>query len=382
MLANQPDEKGYFGQFGGCYAPEVLMQYMLDVGKAYSHYKLDANFQSEFTTLLNNEAGRETPLLLAENLSRHAGGAQIFLKREDLTRTGSHHINAALGQALLAKKMGKTLLITETSTGLHGLAVAQAAAILGMDCHVLMGATDASRQVGTVEKMRALGAEVSLIETGAGSLLAANEATTRAWLGAINNGFYVVNSVIGPNPYPTMVRDFQSIIGQEVKQQILSANGRLPDHLVASVGGGANAMGLFTPFLETDIPMTGVRALKDPGRLGVFQGVKTLMQQDENGQLLNINSLAVGLQSCLTGPEPSFLHSEGRLAYATVSDEEVIQAYELSTQLESITPALESCYAIAYGLKLAANLSPKNSIVINLSGRGEKDADQISAINK
>lgn len=382
MLANQPDEKGYFGQFGGCYAPEVLMQYMLDVGKAYSHYKLDANFQSEFTALLNNEAGRETPLLLAENLSRHAGGAQIFLKREDLTRTGSHHINAALGQALLAKKMGKTLLITETSTGLHGLAVAQAAATLGMDCHVLMGATDASRQVGTVEKMRALGAEVSLIETGAGSLLAANEATTRAWLSAINNGFYVVNSVIGPHPYPTMVRDFQSVIGQEVKQQILSATGQLPDHLVASLGGGANAIGLFTPFLETDIPMTGVRALKDPGRLGVFQGVKTLMQQDENGQLLNINSLAVGLQSCLTGPEPSFLHYIGKLAYTTVSDEEVLQAYELSTQLESITPALESCYAIAYGLKLAANLSPQKSIVINLSGRGEKDADQISAITK
>lgn len=382
MLANQPDEKGYFGQFGGCYAPEVLMQYMLDMGEAYSHYKQDADFQTEFTALLNNKGGRETPLFLAENLSLHAGGAQIFLKREDLTRTGSHHINAALGQALLAKKMGKTLLITETSTGLHGLAVAQAAVTLGMDCHVLIGATDASRQAGTLEKIRALGAEVSIIKTGAGSLLAANEATTRAWLGAINNGFYVVNSVIGPHPYPTMVRDFQSIIGQEVKQQILSASGQLPDHLVASLGGGANAIGLFSPFLETDTPMTGVRALKDPGRLGVFQGVKTLMQQDENGQLLNINSLAVGLQSCLTGPEPSFLHSAGRLAYATVSDEEVLQAYELSTQLESITPALESCYAIAYGLKLAANLNPQNTIVINLSGRGEKDADQISAATK
>jgi tryptophan synthase beta chain len=386
MFADLPDERGYFGEFGGRFAPEVLMQYLIDLDVAYSRYKGHDGFQNELKQLLEAHAKRETPLYLAENLSRHAGGASIYLKREDLTSTGSHHINAALGQALLAREMGKTLLITETSTGLQGIAVAKVATIMDMGCQVFIGAADANRQQGCVDQMRALGARVAIVETGSGSLLDANQQTTGAWLGAIQNGFYVVNSVVGPHPYPMMVRNFQSIIGHEVKQQMLSATGRFPDHLVASIGGGSNAMGLFYPFLDTTVAMTGVEAAGDGsspaarfqhGRPGIFQGVKTIMRQDDNGQLLNVDSLAVGLQTCLVGPEPSFLHASGRVSCEAVSDEQALAAYQLSRELESITPALESAHAIAWGLELAASLNSDNNIVINLSGQGEKDAGQI-----
>jgi tryptophan synthase beta chain len=383
MYAELPDEKGYFGEFGGCFAPEILMQYMLDLDRAYASCKNDADFQKELKQLLQTHAGRETPLYLAEKLGRHAKGARIYLKREDLSTTGSHHINSALGQALLARTLGKSLLISETSTGLHGMAVARAAAIMDMHCHVFIGASDCSRQLHCVEQMRTLGAEVTIVELGSASLLEANEEATRAWLGAIQNCFYVVNSVIGPHPYPVMIRDFQTIIGEEVKQQMLLATGRDPDHLVACVGGGSNAMGLFYPFLDSTVAMTGVEAAGSYGtgiqdrRPGVFQGLKTIMRQDSNGQLLNVKSLAVGLQSCMLGPEHSFLQATGRVAYENITDDDALHAYKLTRELENITPALESAHAIAWGLGLAASQDPDKNIVINLSGRGEKDTSQL-----
>lgn len=362
------------------------MQYMLDLDRAYSFYKNNTAFQQEFKQLLETHAGRETPLFLAENLGDHNSGARIFLKREDLTTTGSHHINSALGQALLARKMGKSLLIAETSTGLHGIAVAKAAAVMDMNCQVFIGVADCSRQPNCVGQIRALGAEVSIVEPGHSSLLEANAEANRAWLGALKNCFYVANSVVGPHPYPVMARDFQSLIGLEVKQQLLSATGRYPDHLVACLGGGSNAMGLFYPFLDTTIAMTCVEAAGSngrhaarfrDGRSGIYQGVKTIMLQDSVGHLLNGHSLAVGLQSTLVGPEPSFLQVAGRLSYETISDREALHAYQLTRGLESITPALERAHAIAWGLKLAATLNPDNNIVINLSGQGKKDASQI-----
>ena len=383
--ADLPDESGYFGEFGGRFAPEILMQTMLDLDELYSSCKQNTAFQKELKDLLQTHAGRQTPLFLAQHLGRHAGGAGIYLKREDLTSTGSHHINSALGQALLAREMGKTMLVTDTSTGLHGLAVARAAALMNMDCQVFIGANDCERQLNCVEQIQALGAKVSIVESGSRSLLEANEETTRAWLGAVQDCFYVVNSVVGPHPYPVMVRDFQSIIGHEVRQQMLSETGRLPDHLVASVGGGSNAMGLFYPFLDTDVAMTGVEAAGDSsrpaaslsmGRPGVFQGVKTMIRQDSNGQIMNAHSLAVGLQTSVLGPEPSFLQATGRLSSQSVTDGEALEAYQLTRELESISPALESAHAIAWGLKLAAKLSPDKNIVINLSGKGEKDAGQ------
>ena len=385
--ADLPDDSGYFGEFGGRFAPEILMQTMLDLDRLYSSCKQNTAFQNELKHLLKAHAGRQTPLFLAQDLGRHAGGAGIYLKREDLTNTGSHHINSALGQALLARKMGKTMLVTDTSTGLHGLAVARAAALMTMECQVFIGANDCERQLNCVEQIQAIGANVSIVESGCGSLLEANEETTRVWLGAVQDCFYVVNSVVGPHPYPVMVRDFQSIIGHEVRQQMFSETGRLPDHLVACVGGGSNAMGLFYPFLDTGVAMTGVGAAGDSnrpatslqlGRPGVFQGLKTMIRQDSNGQIVNVHSLAVGLQTSVLGPEPSFLQATGRLFLQSVTDGEALEAYQLTRELESISPALESAHAIAWGLKLAASLSPDKNIVINLSGKGEKDAGQTS----
>ncbi|MFT5131940.1 MAG: tryptophan synthase beta chain [Gammaproteobacteria bacterium] len=387
MQTEIPDRPGYFGEFGGCFAPEILMQYMLELERVYSSCRLDAAFQSEFNDLLHKHAGRQTPLYLAEHLSRHAGGASIYLKREDLTATGSHHINAALGQTLLAKKMGKTILVTDTATGLHGLAVARAAALMELECHVFIGTRDRDRQVDCVEKIEALGAKVTTIESGRGSRLEANEETTRFWLGSLQDCFYVVNSVIGPHPYPLMVRDFQSVIGDEVKEQIVSVTGNTPDHLVACVGAGSNAIGLFYAFLDTDVPMTGVQAAGDStgldanvklDRMGVFQGVRTSIRQDKNGQILNNESLAVGLQTCMRGPELCFLQSTGRLAIASATDSEALAAYHLIYELESISVALESAHAIAWGLALAASLDADKNIVINLSGKGEKDASQVA----
>ena len=385
--AELPDDSGYFGEFGGRFAPEILMQTMLDLDRLYSRCKQNTTFQNELKHLLETHAGRQTPLYLARGLGRHAGGASVYLKREDLTSTGSHHINSALGQALLAREMGKTMLVTDTSTGLHGLAVARAASLMNMSCQVFIGADDCQRQLNCVEPIQALGAKVSIVESGDRSLLEANVETTRAWLGAVQDCFYVSNSVIGPHPYPVMVRDFQSIIGQEVRQQMLSETGRLPDHLVACVGGGSNAMGLFYPFLDTGVAMTGVEAAGDSSRLsanlpisrpGVFQGLKTMIRQDANGQILAVDSLAVGLQASVLGPEPSFLQATGRLSSQSVTDGEALEAYQLTRELESISPALESAHAIAWALKLAARLSPDKNIVIDLSGKGEKDAGQTS----
>jgi len=386
MHTELPDQSGYFGEYGGCFAPEILMQYMLELRHFYSSCRLDSAFQSEFRALMQKHGGRQTPLYLAEHLSHHAGGASIFLKREDLTSTGSHHINAALGQALLAKKMGKTKLATDTSTGLHGLAVARAATLMKLECHVFIGARDRERQAGCVENIEALGAKVTTIESGSASRLEANEETTRFWLRSLQDCFYVVNSVIGPHPYPLMVRDFQSVIGDEVKRQILYATGSPPDHLVACVGAGANAIGLFYAFLDSEIAMTVIEAEGDGtspnasvklDRSGVFQGVRTSIRQDKNGQILSNESLAVGLQTCMRGPELCFLQSTGRLAISSATDREALAAYHLTYERESISAALESAHAIAWGLKLAASLNADKNIVINLSGKGEKDLGQV-----
>jgi tryptophan synthase beta chain len=386
MFADLPDHNGYFGEFGGRFAPEILMQAMLDLDRAWSHYRDDPDFRNQLRTLLSQHAGRETPLHFAEALTAHAGGARLFLKREDLTSSGSHHINAALGLALLAKKLGLSLLVTETATGLHGIAVAQAAKLLEMECRVFIGAGDARRQLGAVEEIKALGAEVSVVEPEDARLLEANEEANRAALGVMQEGFYVPNSAVGPHPFPAMVRDFQSVIGNEVKQQVLAATGGYPDHLVACMGGGSNALGLFHPFLDTQVAMTCVEAGGDdnsqPSRFtenrpGIYQGTRTLMRQDENGQLLANDSLAIGLQASLLGPELSNLVKEGRVNCAGVSDQDAVAAYQLTRKLESITPALESAHAIACGLELAASLEHDKVVVINLSGKGVKDASQV-----
>lgn len=379
----------YFGEYGGCFAPEILMQYMLELEDFYAKVRSDPVFQEELRHILSQHGSRQTPLTLAEHLSRHANGANIYFKREDLTSTGSHHINAAFGQALLAKKMGKFTLATDTATGLHGLAVARAASLLEMECHIFIGARDKARQIGCVEQMQKLGANIQIIESGDGSRLEANEECTRFWLGQLQNCFFVVNSAIGPHPYPLMVRDFQSVIGDEVKQQIVSLTGRLPDHLVACVGGGANAMGLFYPFLDSDLAMTIVEAGGDStepdngqalSRPGVFQGVKTKIRQDENGQIMNLDSLAVGLQSYMLGPELCYLLDSERLHLTSVTDQEALEAYHLTDKLESVTVALESAHAIASALKLATRLDQEKNIVVNLSGNGDKDSAQVAKV--
>lgn len=386
MVTDLPDKAGYFGEFGGRFAPEILMQYLLDLEQHYFACRQNNAFQNQLNDLLHKHCARETPLTLATYLSQHAGGATIYLKREDLTATGSHHINAALGQALLAREMGKTVLVTDTATGLQGLALAHAAKLLDMECQVFIGGNDCARQLNCVEQMQAMGAKVSIIDSGKASLLEANEESTRFWLGAMQESFYVFNSVIGPHPYPLMVRDFQSNIGKEVKQQIISATGRPPDHLVACLGSGGNAIGLFHAFLDTDVAMTAIEATgKDnnvccPRRRGIYQGVKTLLRQNDNGQLLTNSSLAVGLQACLLGPELSYLQSSSRLAVAGVNDQQALAASQLSTELESMSIALESAHAIAWGLQLAGQLDSDKNIVINLSGKGEKDTGQIDEI--
>ncbi len=386
MLTELPDKAGYFGEFGGRFAPEILMQCLLDLEQHYCACRDDAVFQNQLSELLQRHCARETPLTLAPALSQHAGGAPIYLKREDLTATGSHHINAALGQALLARQMGKTVLVTDSSTGLQGLAVAHAATLLDMECQVFIGANDSARQVNCVEQIEAMGAKVTIVEAGKASLLEAGEESTRFWLGAMQDCFYVFNSVIGPHPYPLMVRDFQTVIGREVKQQIITATGRLPDHLLACLGSGSNAIGLFHAFVDTDVAITAVEASGADGnasclrRRGIYQGARTLLRQDGNGQLLTNASLAVGLQACLLGPELAYLHSNGRLSIEGVDDQQALAAHQLCADLESISVSLESAHAIARGLQLAGQLDSDKNIVINLSGRGEKDTVQINRI--
>ena len=383
--------EGRFGDFGGQYIPETLMNTLHELEEVYAHYKTDPAFQAELTDLLNNYAGRPSLLYYAENLTREIGGAKIYLKREDLNHTGSHKINNVLGQALLAKKMGKTRIIAETGAGQHGVAAATAAALLSLECEVFMGKEDTERQALNVYRMRLLGAAVHEVTSGTMTLKDAVNETMREWSKRVSDTHYVLGSVMGPHPFPTMVRDFQSIIGREIKAQILEAEGRLPDAVVACVGGGSNAIGAFYDFIgDKSVRLIGCEAAGrgietdkhaatiSKGTTGVFHGMKSIFCQDEFGQIAPVYSISAGLDYPGIGPEHAHLHTSGRAEYVPVTDDEAVAAFELLSQREGIIPAIESAHAVSYAAKLAAEMGKDKCIVICLSGRGDKDVAAIA----
>ena len=384
-------KKGRFGDFGGQYIPEALMNTLCEFEDAYESYKDDAVFKAELTDLLNNYAGRPSLLYFAENLTREAGGARIYLKREDLNHTGSHKINNVLGQALLAMRMGKTRIIAETGAGQHGVAVATAAALLGLECEVFMGRKDTERQALNVYRMRLLGATVHPVTSGTMTLKDAVNETMREWSKRVADTHYVLGSVMGPHPFPTIVRDFQSVIGKEIKTQMLAIEGRLPDAVVACVGGGSNAIGTFYDFIDdTSVRLIGCEAAGcgvdtpkhaatiSQGTKGVFHGMKSLFCQDEFGQVASVYSISAGLDYPGIGPEHAYLHSIGRAEYVPVTDDEAVAAFEFLSQKEGIIPAIESAHAVSYATKLAAEMSEEESMVVCLSGRGDKDVAAIA----
>ena len=388
-----PDRKGHFGRFGGKFVPETLMPALAELEEAYQEARKDKQgFQEELNGYLRNYAGRSTPLFLAKRLKDHLGGARIYLKREDLAHTGSHKINNTLGQVLLAKKMGKTRIIAETGAGQHGVATATAAAFFGLPCLVYMGEEDMRRQRLNVFRMELQGAEVVPVTSGTATLKDAINETIRDWVSNIRTTHYVLGSVVGPHPYPMMVRDFQSVIGRETKEQILASEGRLPGYLIACVGGGSNSMGLFYPFLEDEVELIGVEAgglglstgnhgaSLARGTVGILHGSKSLLLQNPDGQILATHSLAAGLDYPGVGPEHAYLKETGRARYETVTDKEALEAFELLSRLEGIIPALESAHAVAYVKRIAPGLDKDEIIVINLSGRGDKDVEQASGI--
>ncbi len=380
-----PDGTGHFGLYGGRYIAETLMPAMIEIDKAYSTICPEPAFQAELAKLLKYYAGRPTPLFKAARLSAHLGGAVVYLKREDLAHTGAHKINNTLGQALLAKWMGKKKVIAETGAGQHGVATATAAALFGMECKIFMGREDIARQAPNVQRMRLLGAEIVQVDSGTGTLKDAMNEAMRYWVGAIRDTFYIIGSVAGPHPYPAMVRDFQRVIGDEARAQILEAEGRLPDLLVACVGGGSNAMGLFYPFLGDKTEIVGVEAagLGIPtgkhaatlgaGSVGVLHGSKSYVLQDPNGQIQEAHSISAGLDYPGVGPEHAWLKDCGRVRYESVKDGEALEAFHLLCRLEGIIPALESSHAVARGMVEAAKRPSSDILIVNLSGRGDKD---------
>ncbi|HZO98679.1 MAG TPA: tryptophan synthase subunit beta [Terriglobia bacterium] len=381
-----PDARGRFGEYGGRYVPETLMHPVEELERAYEEARQDAKFQSELDWLLKNFAGRPTPLFHARRLTSHLGGAQIYLKREDLLHTGAHKINNCLGQGLLAKRMGKTRVVAETGAGQHGVATATVAALLGLKCAVYMGETDMARQAPNVFRMRLLGAEVAPVSSGSKTLKDAINEGMRDWVTNVHNTHYLMGSVLGPHPYPLMVREFQRVIGQETRQQILSIAGRLPDYLFACVGGGSNSIGLFYDFIpDPEVRMVGVeaggRSLElgqhaarfAGGRPGVLHGTFTFVLQDADGLIAETHSVSAGLDYPAVGPEHSALHAKGRVEYTRVSDEEALEAARLLSRTEGIIPALESAHAVAEVIKRAPGMSRESLVVINLSGRGDKD---------
>ena len=384
-------KKGRFGDFGGQYIPETLMNTLHELEKAYTHYKAEPAFQGELSDLLNNYAGRPSILYYAENLTREIGGAKIYLKREDLNHTGSHKINNVLGQALLAKKMGKTRIIAETGAGQHGVAAATAAALLGLECEVFMGKEDTERQALNVYRMRLLGAAVHEVTSGTMTLKDAVNETMREWTKRMSDTHYVLGSVMGPHPFPTIVRDFQSIIGREIKAQMLKAENKLPDAIVACVGGGSNAIGAFYDFIDDlSVRLIGCEAaghgIDTPkhaatiskGATGVFHGMKSIFCQDEFVQIAPVYSISAGLDYPGIGPEHAHLHESERAEYVPVTDDEAIAAFELLSQKEGIIPAIESAHAVSYAVRLAAEMNRDKCIVICLSGRGDKDVAAIA----
>ena len=389
-----PDESGHFGPYGGKFVPETLMSALDELEAAYREAQADAAFQEELERLFRDYAGRPTPLYLAERLTAHCGGARIYLKREDLAHTGAHKINNTLGQGLLARRMGKHRLIAETGAGQHGVATATVAALLGMECVIYMGTEDMRRQAPNVERMRLLGAEVRPVDSGSRTLKDAINEAIRDWVTNVRTTHYLLGSVLGPHPYPLIVRNFQAVIGREARQQILEAEGRLPDMLIACVGGGSNAMGLFHAFRRDPVQLVGVEAgglgietgkhaarFADPqrGRIGVLHGTKSYVLQDDDGQILTTHSISAGLDYPAVGPEHSWLRDQGRAEYTYATDQEALEAFRLLCRLEGIIPALESAHALAEALKCAPEMDAEQVIIVNLSGRGDKDLENVKA---
>ena len=383
--------KGRFGVHGGQYIPETLMNAVLELEEAYNHYKNDPDFQQELTQLLNDYAGRPSRLYFAERMTKDLGGAKIYLKREDLNHTGAHKINNVLGQVLLAKKMGKTRVIAETGAGQHGVATATAAALMGMECEVFMGEEDTKRQALNVYRMRLLGSKVHAVTSGTGTLKDAVSETMREWTNRVEDTHYVLGSCMGPHPFPTIVRDFQAVISKEIKQQMLEKEGKLPDAVLACVGGGSNAIGAFYHFIEDKevqligceaagrgVNTAGTAATIATGRLGIFHGMKSYFCQDEYGQIAPVYSISAGLDYPGIGPEHADLYDKGRAQYVAITDDEAVDAFEYLAKMEGVIPAIESAHAVAYARRLAPTMRKDQIIVINLSGRGDKDCAAIA----
>jgi len=390
---SQPDERGHWGPYGGRFVPETLVAPLEELTTAYLATHEDDDFQTEYRALLADYSGRPTPLFHAKRLTQYAGGAQIYLKREDLSHTGSHKINNALGQILLAQRMGKRRVIAETGAGQHGVATATVCALFGLDCVVYMGAEDMRRQALNVFRMELLGAEVREVNAGSRTLKDAINEALRDWVTNVSNTYYLLGSALGPHPYPLMVREFQSVIGREARAQILSQTGRLPDLLIACVGGGSNSIGLFHPFLNDKVRMIGVEAggrgnelgqhaarfnQVGGGRPGVLQGTLSYVLQDQGGQIASTHSISAGLDYPSIGPEHAFLHDSGRVEYVCAADGAALDAFQTLSKLEGIIPALESAHAVAHAIKVAPEMGPDEIIIINLSGRGDKDVDTVS----
>lgn len=395
---NMPDTNGKYGPYGGRYVPETLMPALDDVIEAYEEFRDDANFRAEFEHLLKTYIGRPSPVTHAKRLSEHLGGAQIYLKREDLLHTGAHKINNALGQALLAKRMGKTRIIAETGAGQHGVATATACALLGLQCIVYMGTIDMARQQPNVFRMRLLGAEVRGVESGSKTLKDAVNEAIRDWVTNVHDTYYIIGSALGPHPYPLICRDFQSVIGNEARAQIVELAGRLPDEIIACVGGGSNSIGMFYAFLNDPVNIIGVEAgghgvlsgqhavrfVDEPansqaptGRVGVFQGMRTRVLQNEDGQIAETHSISAGLDYAGIGPEHVYLHDTGRVSYVNATDDEAMHAFHTLCRFEGIIPALESSHAVAEAIRRAPTLPKDAIILVNLSGRGDKDLNTV-----
>jgi tryptophan synthase beta chain len=389
-----PDANGHFGRFGGRFVPETLMHPLAELTTAYERFLKDPAFLAELDNDLRDYVGRPSPLYHAERWSRELGGAQILLKREDLNHTGAHKVNNTVGQALLARRMGKTRIIAETGAGQHGVASATVAARMGLECVVYMGEVDVARQEANVYRMKLLGAEVVAVKSGSRTLKDALNEAMRDWVTNIDNTFYIIGTVAGPHPYPAMVRDFQAVIGRETREQMLQRSGKLPDAVVACVGGGSNAIGLFHPFIDdADVRMIGVEAGGDgietgrhaaplcAGKPGVLHGNRTYLMEDENGQIVETHSISAGLDYPGVGPEHAWLKDSGRAEYVSVTDDEALAAFHALTQTEGIIPALETSHALAYAAKLAPTMRRDQTIVINLSGRGDKDMHTVAQLD-
>ena len=391
-LRQGPDVRGRFGEYGGRFVAETLMPLILELETAYEAAKADPGFRTDLDALLKNYVGRPSPLWFARRLTEHFGGAKIYFKREELNHTGAHKVNSCVGQILLAQRMGKTRIIAETGAGQHGVATATVCALMGLPCVIYMGATDVERQKPNVFRMKLLGAQVHSVSAGAGTLKDAMNEAMRDWVANVADTYYLIGTVAGPHPYPAMVRDFQSVIGIEARAQILEAEGRLPDVVIASVGGGSNAMGIFHPFLdEPDVRLVGVEAAGrgldthehaasiERGRPGVLHGNRTYLLQDGDGQIIEAHSISAGLDYPGIGPEHSWLHDIGRAEYVGITDDEALDAFQLCTRIEGIIPALECAHAIAHVAKLAPTLGKDQVILLNLSGRGDKDVPTVAA---